>query len=998
MASCLGGDSLPESRRRQSRDAKLVSAWAKLSFLPPGEYPLRRMAECILKFDGPEIPPEGAPLPSSALRVGDLIGDRWVVLDGLGTGRFCRVYLALDREDAELVALKTIRDDIRVQDEDRGRFHNEALSWANVERHPYILEAKKVANVVGNVRISMEYIPPHEGRRGSSLREWLRDRKPLGQEWILRWAIQFCYGMEHAYNHGIKCHLDVKPENILIDPEQKVRIADFGLANGVGGSGTPFYMPPEQFQKGAAADLLNDIYSVGMVLFEMATGHLPFNPNLFRYAHRCRNMKDACWAAWQEAHSRDPVPDIGEPFGTIIRKCLEKKRGDRFGNFHELRKELSKLCRKINVVIEEPTIEPATPLDICTKGEQLLSLGLFEEALRRFDQVLQAEPANLPALGGKGLCYFSLERWEEALRHFDQVLEISPHDVTALIGKGLCLRKLKKSDQAYECLRRALELQPRLPAVWYHMAKSWVDRGLRDKARECYYRSLDLLVSLKRKDEALEVLREALQDFPHDLRLLQHSAWVHRIRGWRELEEDLEQSRKVMEDLYRKGEHDAETLGMLAGTLKRLWMAYPQRYGHLLPKALEHYHRAWGDSKHGNTYVGINAATLSLLLGRPEDSREIANEIRGIYQRRDLTSLSGRGVEFSSYWDRATLSEAELLLGRLGKARRLYKDVMDLYHDKRSYIDSSKDQIDLILRRLGLSINAIGFLQLSLKPPGSRRVCFGITGHRKLESPEKLEEKLRGVMTEIRQELPNDISFEILSPLAEGADRMAAKVILAEPDTILRVPMPLEVEDYFQDFEGAKSQDEFRGYLNRAEEMIFLPHAKNRKEAYRNVGRYVVDHCDVLIALWDGKDEKGIGGTGEVVAYARKNGVPLIWIDTTPPHKTTFERLEKLKAMDFLRGEFDMYKPKPIDTSHVQLSDDLLELMELLAENAHDTWAKQRMEEGWTYGPERDDKGRKNPDLISYSDLPASEKEYDRKMAMETLKAIISLGYRIEKI
>jgi hypothetical protein len=93
-----------------------------------------------------------------------------------------------------------------------------------------------------------------------------------------------------------------------------------------------------------------------------------------------------------------------------------------------------------------------------------------------------------------------------------------------------------------------------------------------------------------------------------------------------------------------------------------------------------------------------------------------------------------------------------------------------------------------------------------------------------------------------------------------------------------------------------------------------------------------------------------------------------------------------------------MTEPKPIDTSNIQLSDDLLELTELLAENAHDTWAKMRMEEGWTYGPERDDPTKKHPDLVPYSDLPASEKEYDRKMSMETLKVIIELGYRIEKI
>jgi hypothetical protein len=91
------------------------------------------------------------------------------------------------------------------------------------------------------------------------------------------------------------------------------------------------------------------------------------------------------------------------------------------------------------------------------------------------------------------------------------------------------------------------------------------------------------------------------------------------------------------------------------------------------------------------------------------------------------------------------------------------------------------------------------------------------------------------------------------------------------------------------------------------------------------------------------------------------------------------------------------YNPKPVDTSKIALSKEILELTEHLAENAHDIWAKQRMAEGWTYGLRRDDKEKKHPDLVPYKDLPDSEKEYDRKAAMETLKAIIALGYRIEK-
>jgi hypothetical protein len=91
------------------------------------------------------------------------------------------------------------------------------------------------------------------------------------------------------------------------------------------------------------------------------------------------------------------------------------------------------------------------------------------------------------------------------------------------------------------------------------------------------------------------------------------------------------------------------------------------------------------------------------------------------------------------------------------------------------------------------------------------------------------------------------------------------------------------------------------------------------------------------------------------------------------------------------------YQPKPIDTTHVQLTGDILDLTELLATNAHDIWAQQRIAEGWRYGSRRNDAGKEHPDLVPYEELPESEKEYDRQAAIETLRAIIALGYRIEK-
>ncbi len=91
------------------------------------------------------------------------------------------------------------------------------------------------------------------------------------------------------------------------------------------------------------------------------------------------------------------------------------------------------------------------------------------------------------------------------------------------------------------------------------------------------------------------------------------------------------------------------------------------------------------------------------------------------------------------------------------------------------------------------------------------------------------------------------------------------------------------------------------------------------------------------------------------------------------------------------------YTPNPINTSGIELSDELKQLVEKLARNVHDNWAVGRINEGWTYGPERNDILKQNPCLVDYDELPESEKDYDRNTAVETLKLILKLGWEIKK-
>jgi hypothetical protein len=112
---------------------------------------------------------------------------------------------------------------------------------------------------------------------------------------------------------------------------------------------------------------------------------------------------------------------------------------------------------------------------------------------------------------------------------------------------------------------------------------------------------------------------------------------------------------------------------------------------------------------------------------------------------------------------------------------------------------------------------------------------------------------------------------------------------------------------------------------------------------------------------------------------------------------TTSETLSPELAVGHPEESALVYKPEPIDTSKVQLNDEILELTERLAENAHEVWGQRRMADGWRYGPRRDEAKKEHPSLVPYKDLPEEEKEYDRSAALETLKVLQALGYRFDK-
>jgi hypothetical protein len=156
-------------------------------------------------------------------------------------------------------------------------------------------------------------------------------------------------------------------------------------------------------------------------------------------------------------------------------------------------------------------------------------------------------------------------------------------------------------------------------------------------------------------------------------------------------------------------------------------------------------------------------------------------------------------------------------------------------------------------------------------------VRIGVTGHRFLAELDKITLALDVVMLQIEHSYAGQ-SLAIISPLAEGGDRIVVHRVLKEPGANLVVALPLPLNDYLTDFETQESHKEFQDLLSRASEVIQLPPAATRNEAYDAVGKYVLDHCDVLIAIWDGQGAQGQGGTGGIVVEARLRRLPVAWI------------------------------------------------------------------------------------------------------------------------
>lgn len=156
-------------------------------------------------------------------------------------------------------------------------------------------------------------------------------------------------------------------------------------------------------------------------------------------------------------------------------------------------------------------------------------------------------------------------------------------------------------------------------------------------------------------------------------------------------------------------------------------------------------------------------------------------------------------------------------------------------------------------------------------------VAIGVSGHRDLIDlaavSNAVDKALRKIITTFGEN-----SLQVVSPLAEGADRVVVWRAMAYYSVRLVVPLPLEISDYMLDFNSTSSKATFVTLLEQADQVIELPAEDTREACYLAAGMYVLDHSDVLIAVWDGEPARGIGGTAKIVTEARRRDMPIAWV------------------------------------------------------------------------------------------------------------------------
>lgn len=288
------------------------------------------------------------------VKIGMMIADRYEILEKIGTGGMSDVYKAKCHKLNRFVAVKVLKQEFAENENFVSKFIIEAQAAAGLQ-HPNIVNVYDVGEENDIHYIVMELI------EGVTLKKYIEKKSRLSYKEAVSIAIQVSLGIEAAHNNGI-IHRDIKPQNIIISKDGKVKVADFGIAKAATSNtitsnvmGSVHYTSPEQ-ARGGYSDAKSDVYSLGITMFEMLTGRVPFNGDT-TVAIAIKHIQE------ELPYPSDFAPDIPVAVESIILKCCQKSPDRRYQNMGELVKDLKQALVTPDedfVLLDYPNMEGGT--------------------------------------------------------------------------------------------------------------------------------------------------------------------------------------------------------------------------------------------------------------------------------------------------------------------------------------------------------------------------------------------------------------------------------------------------------------------------------------------------------------------------------------------------------------------------------------------------------------------------------------------------------------
>jgi len=458
--------------------------------------------QCGTSLNPADLPTETLSVDTSKtveLSRGSLIADRYEIIEEIGQGGMGKVLKVFDKKIHEKIAVKLIRRDIASEPTTLQRF-NQELKIARKIVHKNVCRMYDIGEFKGNHYITMEYVS------GEDLRSLI---KRIGQ-FTFRKAVfvakQVCEGLAEAHAMGI-VHRDLKPQNIMIDMEGNARIMDFGIARSVQAKGitetgmiigTPEYMSPEQVE-GKDVDPRSDIYSLGIILYEMLTGQVPFCGNTpMSIAIKQKIAKPR--------HPRELNASIPEGLSRLILKCLEKEPDKRYGSATALLADLQEMETSLpatDKVQPQRKSGPAREITVKFSPRKFIipgAVGLVVLAIVLGLWLFRPSPDKQDDRGLtiKNLLVTARKSWENkeyasALEQFRKVLAKDPKIFEAQLRIADILREQGRQDEAVVEYKKASAIDPGHPLPFRSLGELSEEKGEIGAAlayyRECLSRS-----------------------------------------------------------------------------------------------------------------------------------------------------------------------------------------------------------------------------------------------------------------------------------------------------------------------------------------------------------------------------------------------------------------------------------------------------------------------------------------------------------------------------